>query len=377
MERHERIWRRVYRLLHGLICRLFQLDAERLRPEGPCLIVSNHVTDFDPLLLAMSFPDTALYYVASEHIFRQGLLSRWLDRLMEPIARRKGSTASDTVRAILRHLKDGHAVCLFAEGDASWDGRPVGVFPATGKLARISGASLLTYRLEGAYLSKPRWGRGVRRGRVRGHAVRLYTPEELKRMKPAEIAAAIDRDIGEDAWERQRLEGVRYRSRRLAERLETALYCCPRCEELGTLRSKGDRLFCSCGLALRMTETGFFDPPEPFETIADWEDWQKAALRERWTKAEGVLFSDGGLALVEITGGHSEERLGVGTLTQYADRLAFGERSFALEGIRSMAMVQTKRLLFSFDERYFELCGDGRVSLRKYLEIWNIQNKEE
>lgn len=375
-ERHERNWRRVYRLLHGLICARFCLDAEPLRPEGPCLIVSNHVTDFDPLLLSMSFPDTALYFVASEHIFRQGLLSRLLYALMEPIARRKGSTASDTVKAILRHLKDGHAVCLFAEGDASWDGRPVGSFPATGKLARTSGASLLTYRLEGAYLSKPRWGRGIRRGHVKGRAVRLYSPEELRAMKPAEITAAIDRDIGENAWTRQREEAVRYRGRHPAQWLETALYCCPRCRRLGTLRSKGEQLFCDCGLTIRYTETGFFDPPEPFATLADWEDWQREALAGLVAAGKDALFSDAGLTLVEIESGHRERRLGTGTLTQYADRTVFRTHSFPLAEIRSMAMVQTRRLLFSFDERYFELRADRRVNLRKYLEAWKIQTQE-
>lgn len=377
MDRHERIWRRVYGLLHRAICARFALEAERLRPEGACLIVSNHVTDFDPLLLAMSFPDTALYYVASEHIFRQGLLSRWLERLMEPIARRKGSTASDTVKAILRHLKAGHAVCLFAEGDASWDGRPVGIFPATGKLARLSGASLLTYRLEGAYLSKPRWGRGIRRGRVRGHAVHLYTPEELRGMKPAEITAAIERDIGENAWERQRLSPVRYIARHRAERLETALYCCPRCGRIGSLRSRGERLSCSCGLALRYTETGFFDPTVPFATLADWEDWQRAALRGQVAAASGALFSDAGVELVELCAGHREQRLGAGALTQYADRLEFEGWRFPLAQVRSMAMVQTRRLLFSFDERYFELRSGARANLRKYLEVWKMQHMDE
>ena len=233
----------------------------------------------------------------------------------------------------------------------------------------------MTYRLEGAYLSKPRWGRGVRRGRVRGHAVQLYTHEQLKQMRAPDITAAIDRDIGENAWERQRGEPVRYRGRRLAERLETALYCCPRCEKIGTLRSKGDILFCSCGLARGYTEEGFFDPPEPFETIAQWEDWQRAALRWK-IKSDGALFSDAGLRLVEIENGHREKRLGVGTLTQYPDALGFGERRFPLAQIRSMAMVQTRRLLFTFEERYFELRSDGRCNLRKYLEIWKLQDQE-
>ena len=108
-ERHRRIWRFFYVLLSGPICRIFCLKHENPEIKGPCLIVANHVTDWDPLLLAMSFPRLPLYYVASEHIFRQGFISRVLLWLMEPIARRKGAAGTDTVKACLRHLKDGHA----------------------------------------------------------------------------------------------------------------------------------------------------------------------------------------------------------------------------------------------------------------------------
>lgn len=51
-------WKLLWWLLHGFITRRFQLEAERLVPPGPCLIIANHVTNWDPLLLAMSFPET-------------------------------------------------------------------------------------------------------------------------------------------------------------------------------------------------------------------------------------------------------------------------------------------------------------------------------
>ena len=278
-DRHRRIWRVLCALLRWPICRLFSLKHDDPEIDGPCLIVSNHVTDWDPLLLAMSFPKLPLYYVASEHIFRQGLVSRILFWLVEPIARRKGAAGTDTVKACLRHLKAGHAVCIFAEGDATWDGRSAEVFPATGKLARSSGAKLLTYRLEGGYLSKPRWGRGIRRGAVYGHPVRLYSPEELRAMKAEEITAAINGDIYEDAWQRQEENPISFRSAHPAERLETALFLCPSCRQFGTLRSKKDTLSCRCGLRLRVLDTGFFDPPTPFRTLAQWEDWQQEHIQ--------------------------------------------------------------------------------------------------
>ena len=368
--RHRICWRILYTLLRVPIEHIFSLTHEDVSPEGPCFVIANHVTDYDPILLAMSFPRTDLYFVASEHLFRKGLISRLLLWAMAPISRSKGSQGTDTVKACLRHLKVGHAVCIFAEGDATWDGRSGRIFPATGKLVRASGASLMTYRLEGGYLSRPRWSSTLRRGRIFGHPVHLYSPEELKKMRAEEINALIERDICEDAWARQRKEHVRFRGKRLAENLELALFCCPRCGKIGTLRSHGDRLNCDCGFSVRYGEEGFFDPPDPFETVADWEDWQQQKLLNLPAGKDGAVFADEGISLTRVAGGHREEALGTGQLSLFPNRLQWGDLSFPLERVENMAMVQKYRLLFSSDGRYYELRAERGVNLRKYLSWW-------
>ena len=146
-QRHQRIWRLLYALTHRWICRKFNLTHEDLRVEGPVILIPNHVNAWDPLLVAMSLRDKQVYYVASEHIFRWGLVARLLERLVAPIARRKASLGTDTVKACLRHLRAGHSICIFAEGEQCWDGLSQKIFPATGKLAKSSGASLVTYRI--------------------------------------------------------------------------------------------------------------------------------------------------------------------------------------------------------------------------------------
>lgn len=369
--RHEKIWRLCYTALNRPICRFFHLEHEDLSLDGPVLVIANHVTDFDPLLLAMSFPRNAIYYVASEHLFRQGLISKLLFWLMEPISRRKGSVGTDTVKACLRHLKDGHTVCIFAEGDASWDGLSGKIFPATGKLARSSGARLVTCRIEGGYLTKPRWSRSIRKGKILVHPIKIYAPDELRSMRPNEITDAIERDIGEDAWERQRAKPVLFRGKKLAENLETAMYLCPKCRKIGTLHSMDDRVFCSCGFSLRYLETGFLDPPQPFETLAEWDRWQRETLCLLPIAEGGSLFSDNAILLAEIDVNHRQKALGKGKLMQYEDRLCFNDRQFPLTGISNMALVQAKRLLLSFDNRYFEFRSRECVNFRKYLVFWN------
>ena len=369
--RHVWIYRFLSVLVRPVLRAKFNLSGEKLQADGPFLLVSNHVTGWDPLLVGVCLGGRQAYFVASEHIFRLGLLTKVLHWLLAPIPRRKASTGMDTVKACLRHLHAGHSVCLFAEGEQCWDGRTGPIFPATGKLAKSSGAALVTFRLEGGYLSLPRWGKHICRGAVHGHPVGVYSPEELKKLSPQEINALIERDIAEDAWERQRQRPVRYRGKRRAEGMERALYACPGCRRIGTLRTDRDRVFCPCGFERRYTEYGFFEPREPFETLADWDLWQRELLRARDFAHEGdLLFQDEGLELKRVQSDHREELLALGTLRQFEDRLECADWRFPLPEIRSMAMVQAHLLLFSSGGNYYQLRSSTGVNLRKYLEIW-------
>ncbi len=149
------------------------------------------------------------------------------------------------------------------------------------------------------------------------------------------------------------------------------MYLCPGCKRVGTLQTRNDRIFCTCGFTLRYLPTGFFSPAQPFETVADWERWQRKALRERDFVPEGeALFSDEELTLTEIAPDHGETLIARGALRQYADRLCCGAENFPLAEIRGMAPVQSDLLLFSFRERYYQIRSEKGANLRKYLEIW-------
>ena len=80
---------------------------------------------------------------------------------------------------------------LAAEGEQTWNGRPGKVMPYTGKLVKGSGATLVTYLIEGAYLSAPRWALNTCRGKVIGRPAGVYGPEVLKEMSDEEVEALI------------------------------------------------------------------------------------------------------------------------------------------------------------------------------------------
>ena len=381
--RHQRLWRFLYAIAHRYVTRKFNITHDELDVDGPVILIPNHVTNWDPLIVGMSLRKKPCYFVATEHIFRLGFLSRVLNYVFAPIARPKGGSSLDAVRRMMDHLKKGHSICLFAEGEATWNGQSQPIFPATGKLVRMSGATLVTFRIEGGYLSLPRWGKGIRKGSVRSHVVNVYPPERLKKMTAQEINKIIETDIFENAFERQKELRTVYHGKTSAEKLESLLYYCPDCKKLGTLKSASDRVFCSCGFSTFFNEYGLFDPKAPFETIFEWDMWQKQELqkvldKDRSEECSSPLFEDVSLTFRRVASNHETVSLGTVRMSQFPDRLELGALAFPLGEISDMAMVQECRLLFTSGGAYYEVLSEKHsgVNLRKYLDFYQISRKE-
>ena len=142
------------------------------------------------------------------------------------------------------------------------------------------------------------------------------------------------------------------------------------------LHSEGDRLQCSCGASWRFTETGSFEPAEPFRTVADWDAWQLEELKKMEFDLERPWFSDSGLVLKELEKNHQERELGCGLMVQYADRLRICDREFLLKDISNMAMLKRNTLLFTASDSYYQVRSEAKANLRKYLAVWLNSTKQ-
>lgn len=348
---------------------IFRFRYEKQRLDGPTLVICNHVTNYDPLLVAACFPKNHMHFVASEHLFRLGWVSAIIKYICDPIPRRKATSGADTAMASLRKLRQGRSVCIFAEGECTWDGITAPIVSSTGRLAKMSGATLLTCRLEGAYLTAPRWGKGIRPGRMGLRVVGTYGPEALKKMDGDQIEALIQRDIHFDTWQAQAAQPVKYRSRQPAENLQTVLYLCPACHRAGTLGSRGKHLFCSCGQNWEFTAFGNFAPAQPFENIAQWDAWQQKELARQFD--EGVLsLRDETVTVFRLEADHQQNALPSAALTLEKDVLRCGDLQWKLSEIDDMALILSRNLLLSAGSEYYQLKAPKGSSLRKYRAVW-------
>ena len=398
-----RFWGFAQLIIGGWIRRKFGFSCDDFEPaeiKGPLLVTINHASAYDPIFVGAVFRNKPLTFIASEHILR----SKWgpfLDKYLSILPHRKGAPGSRTALIAMKRMKKGESVFLAAEGEQTWNGRPMPVMPYTGRLARASGATLVTYVIEGAYLSAPRWAMHTRKGKVYGRLAGVYSPEELKAMSDEEVEKVIARDLAFDIWEWQKTspEGpVKYRCSKggFADGLERLVFTCPECGSVGTLKSKGDSISCSCGFRLRMLDTGFFEEGTPFGTIPDWEEYDRKTLesmlkemmkanaddKDSGAAGEDTVFTDDGVVLHRILDGHRDEEAARGKLSLiFKDgefRLCIGDFSFDLRKISSMTMILAGRIVFSDDSGYYELLSNkkNRTNLIKYVIARELLIKE-
>lgn len=105
-------------ILTNIIYRVKEHGRETIPAEGAAVLVSNHVSFVDALLIASTSP-RPIRFVMDHNIFKNRLLG-WFFRLVKaiPIAPEKvcEKTYKDAFDTVSQVLKEGHLVCIFPEG---------------------------------------------------------------------------------------------------------------------------------------------------------------------------------------------------------------------------------------------------------------------
>ena len=144
-------WMNLVDGLNRLFCyRYHRLNVTGLRlpRSGPAIVVANHVSGLDPLLLIASARRPLRFLIAREEYERFGL--QWLFRAVKCIPVDRERRPELALRAALRALHDGEVVALFPHGAIHLDSDPPKRLKAGAvRLAQLTGAPLLPHRITG------------------------------------------------------------------------------------------------------------------------------------------------------------------------------------------------------------------------------------
>ncbi len=132
----------ILRLVFGSITRFRVVGAENLPAEGGVLIAPNHLTYWDPPLVAVAIDSRMICFMGKESLFNKPVFS-WYIRKIGTFPVRRGGADIKAFKTMLRLLKSDNAVLMFPEGTRG-DGIKLGEpLPGIGGIAGSAGVPVV------------------------------------------------------------------------------------------------------------------------------------------------------------------------------------------------------------------------------------------
>lgn len=337
----------------------------------PYLILSNHLTTLDPFMLSCSF-DRAIYFMSSSDLFCNKY-SKLINWLVAPIPKNKSVNDIGAIKGCLRVIKEGGTVCVFPEGNRSYDGSLCYIDSSISKFVKMLKVDVVLYNIHGGYGIDPRWSKKTRKGYSYGRVKRVLKYEEIKEMDNESLYKLILKELRVIETPTPYL----YKTKNRALGLERALYICPICKEKQTIYTKGNFIRCkNCCLEVRYNSNLSFSSNNKnfhFQFVKDWYNYQIKYVKGYDYNHQNIIYFDENVKLLKIEFGKKGEVLCEGKLEMYSNCIRIfgkGQSEFLIKDIFSMTVVGKHKLNFYIDKDIYQLIGDESFNALKYMQMY-------
>jgi 1-acyl-sn-glycerol-3-phosphate acyltransferase len=152
----------------------FSLRMERRRGRfprtGPVLVLANHQSFFDPIMLGLASP-RPLVYLARKTLFKPPWFA-WLISSLNAVPVDQEGVAKEGFKAILKHLQAGEAVVVFPEGTRTETGALSPLKPGVQLLIKRLRMPIVPMGIAGAFEALAWWEKVPRLSPLFGEATR-------------------------------------------------------------------------------------------------------------------------------------------------------------------------------------------------------------
>ena len=355
----------------------YNIEIEKFRDQGDrqYFVMMNHQTAFDQFFVGLAFKGP-VYYIASEDLFSNGLVSRLIKYAVAPIPIKKQRTDVGAVMNCIRVAREGGTIAISPEGNRTYSGKTEYINPAIAPLVKKLKLPIALFKIEGGYGTHPRWSDTVRNGKMRAGVSRVIEPEEYKNLSDDELYQIICDGL----YVNEAVADASFEGEHLAEYLERAVYVCPECG-LSEFESHDDVIECKkCGSAVRYLPDKRLEGINcewPFEFINDWYDYQCDYVNRMDTRdyCATPLYTDRvSLSDVEVYKSKTVLREDC-ELALYGDKLVIDSgKSHALvlpfDEIVAISVLGRNKLNVYHGERLYQIKSDKRFNALKYVNIF-------
>jgi 1-acyl-sn-glycerol-3-phosphate acyltransferase len=133
----------------------YRFEGRRNVPRrGPALLIANHESYFDPVLVGMA-SSRQICYLARKTLFNNKVFGAFL-RTVRTFPVDQEGVAKEGLKTVLELLKAGEVVLIFPEGERTWDGEMQPLKPGVQLLVKRTQAPVIPVGVAGAFQALPR-----------------------------------------------------------------------------------------------------------------------------------------------------------------------------------------------------------------------------
>jgi 1-acyl-sn-glycerol-3-phosphate acyltransferase len=169
---------------------------------GGVLLLSNHQSYLDPILLAVPLRRPVSYMAKSE-LFERGAFFTWLIRSLHAFPIRKNTADVGAIKEAIGRLGEGHILNMYPEGTRTRTGEIGPILPGVAVVVRRAGVPVVPVVIDGTFQA---WAKGSKVPRP--HPVRIMygKPLRIKGLKTDQVVEKIGQTLREMLAELRRRE---------------------------------------------------------------------------------------------------------------------------------------------------------------------------
>ena len=341
----------------------------RIQKGEKIVVLSNHQTDLDPLLVMLSF-NKMLRCLATDNTFAGKKAAKWMSYL-GAIPKRKGLADIKSTMEMMRCSNLGDSLLFFPEGNRSYADFQFYISERLAKMVKSFKATIVIFNLHGGFGKMPRMGsKKKRKGQFYGEIKTILHYEDYKDMDDLELFKIIRDNLRVIDSE----SGQLYKSKTRMEYFERLFFVCPKCQSISTLHSEGNYLRCSsCGMEMEYTEDLHLKSKDvSFTKLVEYYNYQKKFVRDHDFSKDEVIFSDEHVSLTLANPYQDKEKMEEDSKVILTNKeLIFDHHKFEIKDIMIASPVSGRKLVFTIGDNNYTITGEERFNAIKYVFLFN------